>query len=296
MANTEQLPDSELPALFHAADRASAKAQSHYYLALRLYLFLLVGAATASFCLPKDGKLGASISAILFTVTLGILIWLKCKRPDNIWYNGRAVAESIKTLTWRWVMKAEPYNLDRPEESSRKAFLNDLKTILDQNQSLSSHTSWTDNNGSVLSNAMSTIRQLSVTDRLDIYKEERVLNQANWYKNKAHYNQKQASLWFIVAAVLHLVAIALLMYRTHETTASLPIEIIAAAAGAILTWTQSKKHSELNSSYSLAAHEIFLLKEDADSVNSEDTLSTFVVNSEAAFSREHTQWYARKSL
>ncbi|MEO1352240.1 MAG: DUF4231 domain-containing protein [Cyanobacteria bacterium J06635_15] len=54
-------------------------------------------------------------SALLFLVTLAILIGLRVKRPDDIWYNGRAVAESVKTRTWRWVMRAEPYSMTNAE-------------------------------------------------------------------------------------------------------------------------------------------------------------------------------------
>ena len=70
--------------------------------------------------------------------------------------------------------------------------------------------------------------------------------------------------------------------------------MVATATGAVLTWLQAKKHNELNSSYALAAHEIVLIKGEAESVQSEREISEFVINSENAFSREHTQWTARK--
>ena len=87
----------------------------------------------------------------------------------------------------------------------------------------------------------------------------------------------------------------MLLYRIKDPSASVPVEVIATAAGAVLTWLQAKKHSELNSSYGLTAHEIVLIKGEALSVKTEKELSEFVVNSESAFSREHTQWAARKS-
>jgi hypothetical protein len=86
----------------------------------------------------------------------------------------------------------------------------------------------------------------------------------------------------------------MLLYRIKDPSLSLPIEVIATAAGAALTWLQAKKHNELNSAYALTAHEIALIKGESDSVHSEAQLSEYVVNSEAAFSREHTQWVARK--
>lgn len=290
-----KLKQENFPALFQAADHASLTAQSNYYFALKTYLFLLVVATLISFYYPAD-LIGALASASLFLITLCILIWLKVQKPEDTWYNGRAVAESVKTRTWRWVMKAEPYDNNVPDEQSRKEFLLDLKSILDQNRSLSAHLQLDKTNGDAISLQMSNIRNLPFEERLVIYKNERVKNQADWYAKKSLFNKRRANQWFIVSVVLHTIAIALLLWRISEPTLSLPIEVVATGASAILTWLQAKKHNELNSSYSLAAHEIVLIKSEAESVDSDKALSNFVISSESAFSREHTQWSARKNV
>jgi len=283
------------PALFQAANDASLTAQSNYYCALKSYLFLLVVAALIAFYYPTD-LIGALASGSLFLITLCILIWLKVQKPEDTWYNGRAVAESVKTRTWRWVMKAEPYDNDVPDEQSRKEFLSDLKSILDQNRSLSGHLESNNTNGDAISIHMSSIRSLTLEDRLEIYKIERVKDQADWYAKKSQFNKRRAKQWFRVSVFLHAIAIGLLIWRITDPALTLPIEVVATGASAVLTWLQAKKHNELNSSYSLAAHEIVLIKSEAESVNSDRDLSDFVVNSESAFSREHTQWSARKSV
>ncbi len=88
----------------------------------------------------------------------------------------------------------------------------------------------------------------------------------------------------------------MLLYRIKEPVTAFPIVVIAVASSAVLTWVQAKKHNELNSSYSLAAHEIVLIKGESVSVQNESDLSEFVINSESAFSREHTQWTASKNV
>ncbi|GIU18079.1 hypothetical protein TUM4261_38450 [Shewanella sp. c952] len=291
----EKLSDKEFPALFQAADNASLIAQSNYYLALKSYLFLLVVAALIAFYFPAD-LIGALSSASLFLITLCILIWLKVQKPEDIWYNGRAVAESVKTRTWRWVMKAEPYEGGVTEEQSRKEFLQDLKSILDQNRSLSAHLQSEQITGDAISHRMTDVRNLPFEERLEIYKNERVRNQANWYGKKSLLNKRRAKQWFVISVILHAIAIGLLLWRITNPTLVLPIEIVATGASAVLTWLQAKKHNELNSSYSLAAHEIVLIKSEAESVKSDIELSNFVVSSESAFSREHTQWSARKNV
>ena len=288
-----ELNRGTLPGLYQSSDKASINAQSSYFWALRLYLILLVIAAFVSFMWPKE-IYGAFASAAFFLITLGILIFLRVKRPDDLWYNGRAVAESVKTRSWRWTMRAEPYEDTNNIEIVSKLFINDLKAILCQNRGLSEALHSDAGIQDPISETMKQIRSLSVSERIEIYKEQRIKNQANWYSLKSSFNKRRAKQWFWVSIVLHSTAVAMLLYRIKDPLSSLPVEVIATAAGAVLTWLQAKKHNELNSSYTLTAHEIILIKGEALSIKTEEALSEFVLNSETAFSREHTQWAARK--
>lgn len=288
------LNSNSLPGLYQSANNASLRAQAQYYFGLKSYLILLILAALVSFLWPKD-TYGALASVSLFLITLGILIALKVSRPDDLWYNGRAVAESIKTRAWRWSMRADPYqDCDNIDLVSRQ-FINDQKSILTQNRNLSKALDSSAGLRDPISEEMINIRKLSTNERLEIYKKQRIDDQANWYSLKSLFNKQQALLLFWVSVSLHAIAIAMLLYRIQDPLTSLPIEVIATAAGAVLTWLQAKKHNELNSSYALTAHEIVMIKGEALSVTSEKELSEFVLNSENAFSREHTQWTARKS-
>ncbi|MDD5169302.1 MAG: DUF4231 domain-containing protein [Syntrophales bacterium] len=287
------ITDQELPGLYKAADKASLDAQRSYYLCLMLYLTLLVGAAGVSFFFGAFVA-GAITSAILFLLTLGILISLRVTRPDDVWYNGRAVAESVKTRSWRWMMRTEPYEETDPTVVS-KQFINDLKAILKQNRTLAGKLPTKEYMKEPISDCMNKIRAMSICERLSIYKTDRIQNQADWYSKKAIFNKKRSRLWFWISVVLHAVAIIMLLLRIRTPSLSLPVTVVATAASAVLTWLQAKKHNELSSSYSLTAHEIVLIKGEAISINSERDLSDFVLDTESAFSREHTQWVARKN-
>ncbi len=286
---------TDLPALYQAANKASINAKKEYFRGLFGYLSLLICAAAVSFLWPQN-SVGAIVSLILFFVTLIILGWIRVRRPDDLWYNWRAVAESVKTRAWRWMIRAEPYENAKSLDKSSKDFIADLRTILEQNNSISDTLRAGDISFSAIPGKMKMIRELSMQKRLEIYKRERIEDQADWYKRESILNRKKADHWFWGSVSLHLLAAIMLSIRIMEPSLSLPIGIIATAAGAALTWPQAKKHNELNSSYSLAAHEIAFIKEEASSVKSEEELSDFVMNSEAAFSREHTQWFARKNV
>jgi hypothetical protein len=288
-----ELNEKSLPGLYQSANSASLKAQSSYFYSLLIYLILLVIAASVSYIWPTN-IYGAFAAASLFLITLGILVALKIYRPDDVWYNGRAVAESVKTRSWRWCMRSEPYQDCDNIEIVSKQFINDLKSILNQNRSLSEVLVADAGVNEPISKSMNTIRSLSMDERLKIYKIQRIDDQANWYALKSQFNKRKAKQWFAFSVLLHIIAIGMLLYKIKVPQAVLPIEVIATAIGAVLTWLQAKKHNELNSSYSLTAHEIILIKGEALSINSEKELSDFVLDSENAFSREHTQWTARK--
>jgi hypothetical protein len=288
------ITDQELPGLYHAADKASLEGQKTYFLGLMFHLILLILAGAISFSFSKSVA-GAIVSAILFLTTLGILIALRIMRPDDTWYNGRAVAESVKTRAWRWMMRAEPYDqCDNPTAVS-KQFINDLKAILNQNRSLAGKLPTDEYMKAPISDVMKAVRSMSVDERIALYKSDRIQNQADWYSRKAIFNKKRSRQWFFTSVVLHATAIFMLLLRINKPTLSLPVAVVATAASAVLTWTQAKKHNELASSYSLTAHEIILIKGEALSISNEKELSDFVVNTESAFSREHTQWVARKN-
>jgi conflict system pore-forming effector with SLATT domain len=288
------IEDNQLPGLYQAANKASIDSQKIYYSSLLLYLLLLILAAVVSYY-SADSKIGTIISALLFLITLGILIWLKVNRPDDTWYNGRAVAESVKTRAWRWMMRADPYIDAVKIEVVKKEFISDLKLILNQNKSIASSLGHDEYLKEPITDEMIHVRSLSISDRLNIYLNDRVNNQSNWYSIKSIFNKKRAFFWFCISVVIHLIAIVMLLFRVQDPELSLPIEVIATSASAVLTWLQAKKHNELAYSYSLTAHEIVLIKGEGVGISTEDELSDYVVNTEAAFSREHTQWVARKN-
>ena len=282
-----------MPGLYQAASQAARHSQSIYFWCLGSYLVLLVCAALVSFLWPAN-TVGAITSAILFLVTLAILVGLRVKRPDDIWYNGRAVAESVKTRMWRWVMRAEPYAMMNDEAAHAK-FIDDLREILRPNQNLSQYLGPQIGVSTPISKEMKAVRALPIEERIALYRRDRIESQADWYEKKAKGNRAQARRWFWISVALHSTAIALLVYRVSSPTQSLPIEVISTAAGAALTWLQSKKFNELGSSYTLTANEIALILSDAVLTKDEQGLSALVLDSETAFSREHTQWAARKN-
>ena len=204
------IQDNDLPGLYQIADSSSVKEQKIYFNGIKLYLILLLVAASfAYFSIAVSNAIYKYVSAVLFLSNVFLLIWLRSRKPDDIWYNGRAVAESVKTRAWRWMMRAEPYNFSLNIENDRIFFIKDLKTILVQNESLVKKLGLESSIEIPVSSKMQRVRELSLLERFNIYLNERINNQLTWYTRKAKFNKKKTRLLFWVTISFHGLAILL---------------------------------------------------------------------------------------
>src|SRR5437899_957932 len=104
----------QMPGLFVDADRRSLAGQ-HLTLPLRgLQLILLVVAAllaVAPFTARgiEWGVLGAGIAFAAAFLTEATILSIQ---PEKTWYQCRAIAESVKSLAWRYAVGGNPFPKD----------------------------------------------------------------------------------------------------------------------------------------------------------------------------------------
>ena len=286
------MENKDYPGLYQETDEASNKAQNVYLRTISLYLLLLIGAAVLSLLMGTSTVL-AIIAALIFIVTLFLSIALAVKRYDKTWYNARAVAESVKTVTWRYLMHAEPYDGD--DTVARHDFIKDLQQILEQNKDLAQIFTGEKATKDAISKEMARIRSLTLKERISLYLTDRIDEQRGWYCKKAALNRRQAMCWFILMCMAQAFALIFVFVRIAKPMWShLPIDVCIVCAAAALTWIQLKRFQDLSTAYSLTAHEISLLREHSQDASNAAEFSVFVNDAENAFSREHTQWQARR--
>jgi len=284
---------SDYPGLYQASDNASLQAQAYYLAAIQIYLILLIAGTVCTLFLGECIIL-AIVAAVILIATLFTSILLAFKRFDKTWYNGRVVAESVKTVTWRYMMHAEPYH--NPEENiARSIFLTELRQILEQNKQLGQIFTGATATMNAISSRMAEIYSLTLNERKSLYLKDRIDDQLSWYAKKANSNKKNASRWFVIMCAAQAFALILVLIRIAKPAWHyLPINALIVCAGVALTWMQTKKFQDLSMAYSLTAHEISILREDSQNISNEKDFSNFVNDAENAFSREHTQWQVRR--
>jgi hypothetical protein len=285
------MQEKDFPGLYRSADDLSQASQRHFFSALRVHLVTLVVAAILSIISIPHWSV-AALQLLALLGALGCSIYLFAIRPDRLWYGGRAVAESIKTITWRYVCRAEPFQSN--DENARNDFRQTLKQIVDQNrevcQSLTKHL-----DEAQFTPVMEQMRGKLLKGRMEAYAECRIKNQLSWYANKAAFNRRMSNGFFCALITINAGAVIFAILRiAHPSQQLWPTDVFVASAASFLSWMQAKRFSELGASYALAAHEIGLIREQSLLPDTDEKFSTFVGDAENAFSREHTQWVARR--
>lgn len=283
----------DLPALHEDASIASDGHQRAFFWLIRLEFACLLVAGVMALEFEDSGDYYL-IYALVLLAGLFVMLFRSLRQPEQSWYRARAAAESIKTSAWRYSMKAHPYNSSSVEEDERE-LRNYLGTILRTNPVLGRSAIRRRTQPDQITPAMQSLRRGSCTSRKAFYVEHRIRDQETWYRNKSVLNRRMFIFWVIASGSAYVSAAALAVtHVAHPKLHRLPIEPLIVLASSLLTWIQVKRHSELASSYSLTAIEIGLAREAAPLVVSDEDLSDFVNDTELAFSREHTQWIARR--
>lgn len=294
----EPVTDFDLPALYQASDRASIDAQRTYLRLAAVDLGLIVvGGLFGAFALEdlSDRRILAIVSASLLALSLVTTIAIRTLRKEQSWYEGRAVAESVKTLSWRYMTKSEPYSSSLAEAEADQKFATDLWAILQLCHDVASEIGGELGTGPQITRRMRDFRAQDTAVRRTEYLKDRIDDQRQWYASKASVNQtaRETWLWRMMAAQFGAMIFAIVIVAWPDTDLALP-GALAALAAACWGWLQLKQHQELSKSYAIAAQELGLIAERAQYIDTDDDLSSFVTDAENAVSREHTLWLARR--
>jgi hypothetical protein len=267
-------------------------------------IFLVAGAALSGIISFGGDWLDTPLAALivltlLCAMAVNFVSWRR--GDDNDWFDGRAVAESVKTATWRYMMRTEPF---AGETTCDQEFVQLLRAILSERTELRQRLSLPSTDFRQITDRMREVRRLGVRKRHDIYVRERLDKQIAWYGDKARLNGRLAERWFwasfgaeFVSLLIALSSLVLLKNKDFDRDDVINlinlVGVAAALAVAFTAWTQLGRHNELNKSYGLAWQELLAIKDLARSVNSEEQLQTVVRAGEDAISREHTMWMAK---
>src|SRR6266540_605568 len=127
------MKSDEYPEMFRTYDEHAVRSQrTHFRSVLTELLLLLATAAIGSIpwgLLPRWRDYAAfGMGLVLFLIVIVGLMRL-ARKFDHLWFACRAVAESVKVESWRFMMKVKPYSGQDREAMERFRVL--LRELLD---------------------------------------------------------------------------------------------------------------------------------------------------------------------
>jgi hypothetical protein len=285
------LTDSDLPGFWRSANAASLRGQAWV---LRYQRGRLGGALLAALSGALTWKAGAvDLAAAL--IAAGFFIAFVCEiaswvhRPENDWYLGRALAESVKTLAWRYAVAADPFGPHLNENQAHDVMRERLSEILDETK----ERIVVETPAPEFTPKMEELRVKSFAERRDAYIQGRTEDQRKWYAEKAAHNRQRALLWRIALITAETIALVLATLRITTGWSINFAGLLGAFIGAGAAWMALKQYTTLASAYSTASNELAIqtgkLRE-----RSESEWPLVAADAEEAISREHTLWMASR--
>lgn len=293
LAEPRGLNRDDFPALYRAADAQSVEGQGLHLRATRLRLGLVVLAAIAGALASAvhGWSAVAWLGAAAFAGAAFVEMYLRVSRPDRLWYDGRAAAESAKSLAWRYAVCGDPF----PRDSDRQAdddLIAQLHSVI--NVLPGRHLVPRTPTGEQITAGMRTLRKEDLASRRAAYCEFRLRDQQAWYGDGARRNELSVQRWTkVLLAVEFLGALACVLQAT-DTVDFDAAGIAGALVGAAVAWVEARQHGTVASAYAVAHHELGLVLARADHVRTEQEWAEFVGESEEAISREHMLWRASR--
>jgi hypothetical protein len=283
-----------MPGLFLDADRRSLEGQRLTLRLRGLQLVLLVGAAllAVSSFRVRDiewGVLGAGVAFAAAFLTEATILSLQ---PEKTWYQCRAIAESVKSLAWRYAVGGNPFSHEVDTAKADASFAHRVRELLNEFETASLIPS--KGAATVITTWMRSVRNSPFELRKEAYRERRISNQHGWYSTRARFNQRRSAVWSIGLLAVQILGVA---GAVLEGTGVIHVDVLgvmAAIAASAVAWLQINQHSTLMQSYAQAANELSLILIDLDEAL-EKEWAKFVDGAESAISREHTAWLTKRS-
>lgn len=293
-----EVKNSDYPALFQAADRASLAAQGKHLLftsSILLCLVIAAGLGALSGVISGARTSLAVASTALVSLSFVLTAIRRSLKPEKLWYGGRAISESAKSMAWRYMAGAEPYFIGLQGADVDTKFIADLKALVKDSDQLAVGVSSEYTDKPQISPRMREVRAMALDSRRQTYLSQRIADQRSWYGRKARKSQTAESRYFVVILVSQAMALAAAAFMIASPGSKWNlVGVFSALASALVAWLQVRQHEELAQSYAVAALELGFIEEQGSRLGSDADFSNFVGDAENAISREHTLWIARR--
>jgi hypothetical protein len=280
------LREQDFPDVLTCADRSSARAQHRFLFATASSLTLMALAAIMG---AVDRPWSAWVGAGSFLAAIGIGALAITQNLERTWYDGRALAESAKSLAWLYAARGGA--LSSRDMEADKIFASRLGELRDELRKLAYVLP---SGGQEISPAMRMIRASLPQDRRQSYERGRLADQIDYYRSRGEAHNRQANYLRITTWAAETLGFVGALLRASNVIHIDLLGVGAACAAGLTAWLQTRDHVTSARAYELTAEDLDRVRRACPDETDESAWSAYVAGAEAAMSREHVMWIARR--
>lgn len=274
------------PAILHAAEAAAVSEQRWFLWLSGCRLCALVSVAVLVAIAGLIGQWAVFIALGPISVALFAEIVLLARRHEKRWYRARAVAESAKTIVWRYQACGLPMGREVPDGEADSELTRRLQNLIDEFRDLALPASSPDQ----ITPRMRRYRSLPLEERKSAYRLGRIEDQLSWYSSKADWNRRMGNWSQLGLIAFEVVAlVAALVAALQEFSLGI-YSLASALAVAGVGWVQIKRYGSLAESYALTSQQLAAINSTIHLATDENAWLETVNQVEDAISKEHTLW------
>lgn len=302
-------PDIKLvyPEVTRRASAISRHKKRGYFISVAAELIaLIIGGIAGLGAFRFQGMFGtvsfdwfAAVAVAAFLASLMLQLIRDIRRPNTTWYTARAISESVKQLTWLYVLGGTPFpkNDDPPvavDDRFRKRLDAIYTDLIQREKRFKNRALLHANQDPKITPSMQAIRALALPARQAYYLVKRVKDQEVWYAERSRSSEVGAFVWKALTLGVEAAGVCIAVLRLLNWIQLDLLTLVAVVAMAFTTWLQAHQHESLAQSYKHAADEMKRITADIKPPKDETEWASFVSTAEDAITRENTAWIATR--
>ncbi|PWG81183.1 DUF4231 domain-containing protein [Pararcticibacter amylolyticus] len=285
------MKEKDFPCYYVDSDNASKFAQKTYKVFIWVSIgFMFLATLVDSLDFFQEIKRYTGIAVFISGAMTLLLTLLK---PEKSWYKGRAIAESMKTLSWRYMMHIDPFDANDDRQNLIR-FTDRISAINAQANQDGFIPKPNKYHSDVITAEMDAIRNKNLLERKDYYKTHRIENQISWYRQKSINYKLAGNICSWAIFVCQLIAGFYLVKNNGQNTSVNLNGIMVFIATSLIAIVELYKFKDLHQAYALTHQELNIIKTRFGIIQDQRSFNQFVLEAEQAISREHTMWLARR--
>jgi SMODS and SLOG-associating 2TM effector domain 3/SMODS and SLOG-associating 2TM effector domain 1 len=285
----------DYPPLYALTDRAATEGQQRSILSTQFDMaVMLTGAAISvavSFVAPEPYHQILSTAAVVAFV----LMWAEKTimprfRFSKNWFESRSVAETTKSLMWRYMMRAPPYD----GEDGDRRFLASLRDTLHTHEITLEHAP-SKIDARQITPYMRLIRSLPASERKQIYLRLRVNDQLHYYSSKAVRDARFGKRWRITGFIFRAATFVFAVARFWLDESGILVGLFVNLTVVVASWAQLLKYENLAKGYAQVSRSLRRLHLELNHAQDEHAFERVVLETEGVISHEETVWVLKRS-